>query len=370
MGWGTFHRCFFIGKNLAKLDHEIRLICASGKEFDLSISTQKIGGMEIVTIPRLKIKTEQLFQAIVNIALSLSKKCDVIHGFSVSQPATGIPVIFSTIFRRKLILADWDDYWNVLIRRKRRTINWVIDAFESGVPRLVDGTTVVSDFLFERAREIGIPADKIHKIPNGANVDEIKPMNMGHARKTLNLDLDCPLITCVGRSFFTQTLEVFSKVREELPDAKMLAVGIEHISSTAREIYKILKDEIIVVGRQPPHKIPYYLAAGNVLALPMENAPQDIARWPIRLGDYLASGKPIISNAVGEVKKVLEEDRCGLTCPPGDIGAFSEIAIKILNSQKLGERLGNKARKVAEEKYSWGRIVAKLDRLYSGLMMK
>lgn len=368
MGWGTYYRCFFLAKYLVRLGHEVRLICISGKKLDLGVSVQRVDGVEIVTIPRLRVKGEQFLQASFEITLSFTKKCDIIHGFSVSQPSTGIPVILSKALRRKPVLADWDDYWKYLLRLRRRTVNWIIDSFEVGVPRMANGVTVVSDFLLGKAKEAGVLESKIHKITNGADVDGIKPMNKENARKTLNLDRSCPLMLCVGRSFLKKTLEVLSKVRKKIPEAKMLVVGAEYVSPLARQTYEELKDNVIVVGRQPSEMIPHYLAAADVLVLPMENTPHEMARWPIRLGDYLASGRPIISNAVGDVKKILEGDKCGLTCPPDDIELFSEIAVKILNNSELGKKLGERSRKVAEEKYSWKVVTAKLDSLYNELI--
>jgi glycosyltransferase involved in cell wall biosynthesis len=145
----------------------------------------------------------------------------------------------------------------------------------------------------------------------------------------------------------------------------MLAAGITKIPADVNESYKKHEDKIRIVGRQPMDKIPVYLATGDVLVLPMFDRPAEIARWPIRFGEYLASGRAIISNAVGEVKTIMEEENCGLTCPVKDMDAFSELAIKLLNDREMAKKLGMRARKVAEEKYSWDISAKMLEKLYN-----
>jgi glycosyltransferase involved in cell wall biosynthesis len=81
----------------------------------------------------------------------------------------------------------------------------------------------------------------------------------------------------------------------------------------------------------------------------------------------LASGRPIVSNAVGEVKSVLENEQCGLTCEPQDLDSFVQNVLTLLDKPELQERLGQKARQAAENKYSWSKISSDLMGAYTGL---
>jgi glycosyltransferase involved in cell wall biosynthesis len=125
-----------------------------------------------------------------------------------------------------------------------------------------------------------------------------------------------------------------------------------------------LSEHVELLGYQPYEKLQYYLGAADAAILPMIDTIFDRARVPGRLCEYLASGRPIVSNAVGDVKDILEEHDCGLTSDPNNINAFAENIIRILNEEELQRRLGNNARKTAEEKYSWNRIAEDLNRLY------
>ena len=146
---------------------------------------------------------------------------------------------------------------------------------------------------------------------------------------------------------------------------------VGRIGLTLREIkdkFKHLVKSIVFTGEQPFDKIPYYLSASDVLVLPMVDSNIEKARFPIRLGDYMASGRPIVSNAVGEVKYVIESEKCGLTCGPNDTEGFTDAILKVIRNRELQNKLGVQARKSAEEKYSWQNIVKRLDLVYKDVL--
>ena len=111
-----------------------------------------------------------------------------------------------------------------------------------------------------------------------------------------------------------------------------------------------------------------YLSAADILALPMEDNPVEEARFPIRLGDYLCAGRPIVSNAVGEVKYYLEEYNAGLTSPPDSPRKFADNILKVLRNKKLADELSKNARKLAEGELSRESVIKKVDSLIQSLL--
>lgn len=372
LGYGTYYRCFYLGKYLSQYGHNTTLICASDKNFDFHISTRDVNsGMRVISLPRVKYHkyyTGQLLRTFLGSLQSLVFKYDLAHGFAVAQPPTGVPTLVSKVFRRKPVVVDWDDLWGGGFAEYHNVVvGDVLEMLEETIPPMADKVTVVSDLLFERAKKLGVDERKIYKIPNGANIDEIKPMDRKSARKKLDLNANCPIILSLGHTYLESLVllfKAFSNVVSEVPGTKLLIVGRVDASKEAKNVYDSMAGNIVSVGEQPFWKVPYFLAAADVLVLPMKNSPIEEARWPIRLGDYFASGRPIVSNAVGEVKKVLETEKCGLTSPPDDAKKFSEKVIELLENRELSEELGKRARQVAEEKYAWQIIARKLSKMY------
>jgi len=106
-----------------------------------------------------------------------------------------------------------------------------------------------------------------------------------------------------------------------------------------------------------------YLAAADVLLMPYSNKLCNVGRGPIKLGDYLASGRPIVTNPVGDLKTMFEAARIGLLSKdtPED---FAEKVGDLIDDPSLADELGANARRVAEEKYSWELLSEQLEEYY------
>ncbi len=242
---------------------------------------------------------------------------------------------------------------------------------EENVPKLGDGVTVVSEALKDRAVDLGISYDKIVKIPNGADVEFIKPLNREECREKLGLDKNKRIVMYMG-SYNTALyllINSFKKVIKDISDCILVCVGgidikynrlMEH-SDLIKEAFR--SENCLFTGKQPYENIPLYLGAADVLALPMENNNVERARWPIRLGDYLASGRAIVASDVGEVGSVLKENKCGVVSQ--NETDFGDKIREILENEKLRKRLEIASRKIAEKKFGWEKISYEFERAYS-----
>ncbi|MBU0759778.1 MAG: glycosyltransferase, partial [Candidatus Omnitrophica bacterium] len=76
-----------------------------------------------------------------------------------------------------------------------------------------------------------------------------------------------------------------------------------------------------------------------------------ICKSPLKIVEYLASGKAIVASNVGEVRKMV--GGVGMLVEPSDHHALSEGIIKLLDDKGLREILRHRARRRAEEKYNW-----------------
>lgn len=371
--FGTFYRCYFLGKYLARMGHTIDLVCASKKLFDLTIRKKEVeSNFNIITLPRIRFHeyhTGHTLRALINTGIVMFKKYDVLHSFAVAQPATAIPTVVAKILKDKPIFVDWDDAWGGGFAESHPSlINKVISYLEKNVPKTACNITVVSEFLRNKCMEYGYDTNRIVKIPNGSNIDEIKPFDQDKARKYLNINKNDTIILSMGHTYMDTIdllLDAFSLVLQKERQAKLYLVG--NIGSAINNIknrVSKLSNSVVITGEKPFSLILYYLSAANVLVLPMKDSNIEKARFPIRFGDYMASGKPIVSNAVGEIKNIIESEKCGLTCTPNNPEEFSEIVLKVIKNKELQIELGKQSRKSAEEKYAWPILAKQLDSIY------
>jgi glycosyltransferase involved in cell wall biosynthesis len=88
------------------------------------------------------------------------------------------------------------------------------------------------------------------------------------------------------------------------------------------------------------------------------------ARGPIKLGDYLAAGRAIVANPVGDLVEVFERDDVGLLADATP-EAYGAAIAELLLDRNRSARMGQRARQVAEEKYAWKRLAPALLDIYS-----
>lgn len=126
-----------------------------------------------------------------------------------------------------------------------------------------------------------------------------------------------------------------------------------------REKYD-LQDKVILTGKKPYQEVPQFIAAADICLLPADPAEkimQDIV--PIKLYEYMAMAKPVISTNLPGVRKEFGEDN-GVVY----VERPEEVvprAIELVQSGRLPE-LGQKARRFVEQN-SWDKITDEFESL-------
>jgi len=108
------------------------------------------------------------------------------------------------------------------------------------------------------------------------------------------------------------------------------------------------------------------IAEGDICLLPLsETSIGSRYTSPLKLFEYMALGKPIVSADVPAIRSVLTSGESALLVPPGDVGALAAAIRQLAEQPALAERLGKRARQLAQ-RYSWQARAATLLRLAGG----
>jgi glycosyltransferase involved in cell wall biosynthesis len=117
------------------------------------------------------------------------------------------------------------------------------------------------------------------------------------------------------------------------------------------------------LGKVKHADLKYYFSSANVLLLPMDNSNIEKARFPIRFGDYIASGTPILAAPNGEIKKLIEENKC---CVVFDIDNQKDFDNKLsrcideINVKLYAQNALNLAQEI-----SWANLTKSLVEIYN-----
>lgn len=95
-------------------------------------------------------------------------------------------------------------------------------------------------------------------------------------------------------------LELVQNLALAEPNALILLIGNDTIN--ASHISKAIPN-IIFIGEVPYDQLPFYLYAFDVCLLPFKISPLTLATNPVKIYEYLASGKPVVSVDLPEISQ-------------------------------------------------------------------
>jgi glycosyltransferase involved in cell wall biosynthesis len=208
-----------------------------------------------------------------------------------------------------------------------------------------------------RAIEPTVPSVLIENAPG--SVDAAAAGSGAGVRSELGISADAPLILYTGTFEAYQGLGLlFDSARlvlEFRPDARVVLAGgrpeqIEGARAAARTAG--VEHAIIFAGQRPPDEIPRFLDAADVLVSPRSSG----TNTPLKIYQYLRSGRPIVATRLLTHTQVLDDDVAILTAPTA--AAFANGILGALADPDRARAIGDRARRLAETKYSYEAYLA------------
>jgi glycosyltransferase involved in cell wall biosynthesis len=165
-------------------------------------------------------------------------------------------------------------------------------------------------------------------------------------------------------------VDVLLEAIARLPRARGLIVG-GHSAEPDLARTKSVAERLGITGRvtftglvEPAH-VAQLLTQADVLVLP--NPASAISTWytsPLKLFEYMAAGRPIVSSDLPSVREILRDGVNALLVPPGDPVALASAIDRLLTNPELAARLAHAALDDVP-KYSWERRAELLEALFT-----
>ncbi|MBW7940784.1 MAG: glycosyltransferase, partial [Candidatus Omnitrophica bacterium] len=105
------------------------------------------------------------------------------------------------------------------------------------------------------------------------------------------------------------------------------------------------------------------LSAADIHLLPLPDNLVNRARWPIKFGDYLCSGRPMVACCVGDAVEWLPRFNAGLVSSPDPEDMAARIC-ELLSDETLRRECGARARELACGPLSWGSLAERFLEVY------
>ena len=124
-------------------------------------------------------------------------------------------------------------------------------------------------------------------------------------------------------------IESFAIIANEFPSAKLKLIGSLNNEITNQKIKaKVQKlkieNRVIFTGSVKTKQIPELLKHSDLLALARPANKQAEGGFPTKLGEYLATGNPVVVTNVGEISLFLKDKKNAFIAEPDSAEKFSE----------------------------------------------
>lgn len=248
-----------------------------------------------------------------------------------------------------------------------KIINLVLHNRYSIATHIVTVTPKLKEFL---QLNYNLAPDKVSVVENGANIDLFKQMNKEDALKKLDLNSAFKYVCFVGHLAAWQGVEYLIKsspfVLSECPNTKFIIVGDGPKLDELKKLVDTLNisSNYIFTGYVDYEKVPVYINASNICVAPFVIERNDkIGLSALKIYEYLACGKPVVASKIKGIEELLATSNGGISVTPEDVCDLGENIVKLLQDEKLAQKMGTEGYKFIRNHHSWKIAAANVERI-------
>lgn len=229
--------------------------------------------------------------------------------------------------------------------------------------KLFDGFIVISTYLERTFRNSLKPRAPILRLPVLVNTD-IFSLNYDFHDSSNKIIVYCGNLEVNGE--IAAVLDIWSRIKHEFPDWKVRIIGDNSSPDVSIPLIRRVKELDIdasteFTGLVPRNGLPDLLQSGDVMILPRSEGLFSQAGLPNKLGEYLATGKPVVITKTSDIEIYLRDRIDAFLVQPNDFHAFADTLRYVMNNPDEAKQVGLNgqaaAKKYFDTKYNCGRLI-------------
>lgn len=369
-GSGASARIIAYSKAIIYAHSQVTVLCMNFTEIDIKtavnlrrsgvfeqIPFEYVSGSPIRNTNFLKRRLGSALGKIRTVHRIIVKKPVAIIGYTKSLPNMIFLALASRLVGSKLVLEMCEITYKEPASSKfesfRRRCRYGIVSY------LSDGFIAISDFMVGHITDHYTDKKPILKIPILVDSSDFC---------LENVEID-NFITYLGNLNHTdeimELLKSFSLVSQDYENIQLQIAGT---TSDKRKIENIVEsinkagisNKVHLTGIVRREDLPSLLCSSMMLLLPRKRGLFSDAGFPTKLGEYLASGRPVVVTDVGEISHYLTNMKNALVVEPGNPEDFATAVKYLLENPKIANEIGTSGRNTAEREFDYRKHGASL----------
>ncbi|MFK7969972.1 MAG: glycosyltransferase family 4 protein [Bacteroidia bacterium] len=230
---------------------------------------------------------------------------------------------------------------NLKISPQRPIVKQILALADS---EYLGGLVVLSKPVKAVWESFGFPAHKIHVMPTGVNLLRYAPDQLEGKRSSIRASLGWTeqdyVAAYTGHLYRGRGMEYILEAARQTPEIKYLIVGgrpddVAYYQEMGKELANVH-----FTGLVPNGEVPAFTEAADVLLMPYT---RDTPTWrqmsPVKLYEYMAAGRPIISTDLPPLLEALDAEEEALFVPEKDGKALVEAILRLQAEPELARKL-------------------------------
>lgn len=205
----------------------------------------------------------------------------------------------------------------------------------------------ISRYLANNYQTLGVPPDKLLVLPDSVDTKLFeRPQQMPdspYSERGIN-------IVYAGHLYDYKGIPVILETAKKMPDLKFHLVGglDEDIERQRNCALSLGITNVVFYGMLPHSAVPPYLWHADVLLL-VPSLKHPSAKWtsPVKLGEYLMSGTPVVASHITALRDWLTDEEVEFVCPD-DADALAAGIRRVLSDKKRASAMVQRGLQMAE----------------------
>lgn len=262
---------------------------------------RSMGNIRIYTPPdltRMPIlgKAMSLFLGRLNVSLLISDLKNLCRQLSLHKPVLLITNPYSSRLvskiGRALAVYDCVDDWPAFSRYPEEV--W---EKEKKLIKRCDAILATSQRILERRKAY---AKKAYVVPNAADFEHFHKVLTNEVQTATEISrMKKPVIGYIGALYRWVDFDLIRYIAKKNPSWNIALIG----PSKPHLLASLKESNIHFLGKKPYEQLPSYLKGIDVCIVPFEVSGITLSVDPVKVYEYLAAGKPVVSTLLPELKK-------------------------------------------------------------------
>ena len=205
----------------------------------------------------------------------------------------------------------------------------------------------ISEHLAANFKQVGVPEDKLLILPDAVDLDLfLRPTTL----PPTPFVSDGPNVTYAGHLYDYKGIPTIIDAAELMPEISFHLVGgwPQDIKRHRRTVKARCLNNITFHGLHSHAEVPPFLWHSDVLLLsPTAHHPSALWTSPVKLGEYLASGTPVVASDMDALRAWLTDDDVNFVRPDSG-AALAEGIQQVLNRKELASSLSQAGKERAQ----------------------